>query len=73
VKRLIAEFEEQNFTQIIFPHQGTDWIEYLDEAENTFLNIIHAIAKYQKCFIICADITSVKSKFTDHTNLYFVW
>ena len=72
MRRFIAEFEEQNFTQIIFPHKDTDWLEYLQEAEKTFLNIIKAIALYQKCFIICADITYVKSKFLDHHNLYFV-
>lgn len=71
MKRLIAEFEKQSFTQIIFPHENTDWVEYLEEAENTFMEIILAIARYQKCFIICADITYVKSKFTDHKNLYF--
>ena len=71
MKRLVAEFEEQNFTQIIFPHIATDWVEYLDEAEETFINIINAIASYQKCFIICADITYVKSKFSNHDNLYF--
>lgn len=71
MKRLIAEFEEQNFTQIIFPHKKTDWLEYLEEAEKTFINIILAIRKHQKCFIICEDITYVKSKFDDHTNLYF--
>ena len=71
MKRMIAEFEEQSFTQIIFPHKATDWLEYLGEAEETFINIIHAISKYQKCFIICADITYVKSKFTSHDNLYF--
>ena len=71
MKRLIAEFEEQSFTQIIFPHENTDWIEYLEEAEVTFINIINSIARFQKCFIICADITYVKTKFPDHTNLYF--
>lgn len=71
MKRFIAEFEKQNFTQIIFPHSNTDWIDYLDEAEKTFINIINAISKYQKCFIICADITYVKSKFKNHDNLYF--
>ena len=71
MKRLIAEFEKQSFTQIIFPHENTDWVEYLQDAENTFMEIILAIAPYQKCFIICADITYVKSKFLDHTNLFF--
>ncbi len=71
MKRMIAEFEEQSFTQIIFPHKGSDWIEYLADAEETFINIALAISKYQKCFIICADITYVKSKFQNHDNLYF--
>ena len=43
MKRLIAEFEEQSFTQIIFPHLKTDWIEYLDESEKNFINIINMI------------------------------
>ena len=72
MKRLIGEFEEQSFTQIIFPHKNTDWAECLEEAERTFINIIHSIARFQKCFIICADITYVKSKLTNHHNLYFV-
>ncbi|MBL4730211.1 MAG: agmatine deiminase family protein [Sulfurimonas sp.] len=71
MKRLIAEFEEQNFTQIIFPHKDTDWSAYLEEAEETFIHIINTISKFQKCFVICADITYVKSKFPDHHNLYF--
>ena len=71
MKRFVAEFEEQSFTQIIFPHKNTDWVEYLEEAEENFINIINAIANYQKCFIICADITYVKSKFSNHDNLYF--
>ena len=71
MKRLISEFEEQNFTQIIFPHKDTDWSAYLEEAEETFIHIINTISKFQKCFVICADITYVKSKFPDHHNLYF--
>ncbi|MDF1874270.1 agmatine deiminase family protein [Sulfurimonas sp. SAG-AH-194-I05] len=71
MKRMIAEFEKQSFTQVLFPHVKTDWAEYLQEAEATFVQIIQAIQTYQKCFVICADITYVKSKFQDHTNLYF--
>ena len=72
MKRFIAEFEEQSFTQIIFPHKDTDWVEYLDEAENTFINIINEIIKYQKCLVICADIKYAKSKFDKNNNLYFI-
>lgn len=72
MKRFIAEFEEQSFTQIIFPHAKSDWIDYLEEAEETFANIINAIIRYQKCLVVCDNVESVKSRFTPHENLFFV-
>jgi agmatine/peptidylarginine deiminase len=71
-KRLIAEFEKQTFTQIIFPHEKTDWAEYLEEAQATFVNIINAVRKYQKCLVVCHDINAVKRHFDDYKNLEFV-
>ena len=71
-KRLIAEFEEQSFTQILFPHANTDWVTYLSEAQKTFVNIINAIRKYQKCLVVAYDIDEVKAHFTDENNLEFV-
>jgi len=71
-KRLIAEFEKQSFTQIIFPHADTDWAKYLDEAQKTFINIINTIRGYQKCLIISYDIDAVKAHFSDEKNLEFV-
>ncbi|MFA6193190.1 MAG: agmatine deiminase family protein [Sulfurimonas sp.] len=72
MRRFIAEFEEQSFTQIIFPHAKSDWVEYLDEAEETFTNIINAIIRYQKCLVVCHDLEDVKSRFAQNENLYFV-
>lgn len=72
MKRLLGEFEEQSFTQIIFPHAKTDWLEYLGEAETTFVNIINAIIEFQKCLVICYDLKSVQKFFTQHENLYFI-
>lgn len=72
MKRLIAEFEEQSFTQIIFPHKNSDWVEYLDEAQQTFVNIINAIIKYQKCLVVCDNVESVKARFEPNENLFFV-
>jgi len=45
---LPAEWEEQNFVQLVFPHEQTDWNDYLAEATQTFVNIANVIAKYQK-------------------------
>lgn len=72
MKRMIAEFEEQNFTQIIFPHAKSDWCEYLSEAQTTFTDIINAIIKYQKCLVICDDVEKVKTHFTQNKNLFFI-
>ena len=71
-KRLIAEFEKQSFTQIIFPHQKSDWKPYLQEAQECFVNIINAITKYQKCLVVCDNTQSFKSRFKENENLYFV-
>ena len=71
-KKLIAEFEEQSFTQIIFPHPKTDWAEYLQEAQTTFVNIINVVRKYQPVLLICHDIDTVKKHFQDSTNIQFV-
>ncbi|WP_434581008.1 agmatine deiminase family protein [Sulfurimonas sp. NW15] len=71
-KRLIAEFEEQSFTQIIFPHADTDWADYLEDAQNTFVSIINAIRKYQKCLVVAYDTDAVRKYFSDTDNLEFV-
>ncbi len=72
MKRLIAEFEKQSYTQIIFPHAKTDWVEYLNEAEKTFINIINTVIKYQKCLVVCYDINTVKKHFKENKNLFFI-
>ena len=72
MRRLIAEFEAQSFTQIIFPHAATDWNAYLREAQACFVNIITTIAQFQKCLVICDDVTAVKQHFKSSENLFFV-
>ena len=71
MKRLIAEFEEQSFTQIIFPHIQSDWNEYLEEAQICFIAIINEIIKYQKCLVVCDNIEDVKQHFQENKNLFF--
>ncbi len=71
-KRLIAEFEEQGFTQIIFPHEQTDWAPYLREAQNCFIDIINTIKEFQNCLIICSDKEVTQKYFVSHKNLFFI-
>ncbi len=70
--RLPAEWEEQNFIQLVFPHKDTDWNEYLDASIATFVNIAKAIQKYQKCLIVTKDLNYIKSLFQNKKNLIFV-
>lgn len=69
---LFAEWEKQEFVQLVFPHENTDWIDYLEEAINTFVIIAKSIAKYQKCLIIANNLIYVKSLFSNKNNLTFV-
>jgi len=70
--RYIPEWEEQEFVQLVFPHQNTDWVEYLDDAIDTFVDIAKAIQKYQKCLIIAKDLNKTKMLFKNKKNLIFV-
>jgi len=69
---MLAEWQEQTFVQLIFPHKKSDWSCCLEEASNNFLNIIYAITPYQPCIIICDDIKRVQSYFTTTNNIYFI-
>jgi agmatine deiminase len=68
---LPAEWEQQEFIQIVLPHKNTDWNEYLAESISIFVNIAKNITKYQKCLIIAKDLTYVKSLFVNKKNLIF--
>lgn len=70
--RLPAEWEKQEFVQLVFPHEKTDWNEYLKDAIQNFIEIANTIRKYQKCLIVAKNITFVKSLFPSKKNLLFV-
>jgi len=70
--RLPAEWEEQNFVQLTFPHEDTDWSPYLDDAINTFVQIAKAIQKKQKCLIIAKNLAKTKALFQNKKNLIFI-
>ena len=72
MRHLPAEFEEQSFIQVVFPHTKSDWIDYIEDAEKNFIDIINAIAKYQQCLVDCDDISRVKAHFPSHTNIHFI-
>jgi len=68
---LPAEWEKQEFVQIVFPHEQTDWSDYLAESIETFVNIAKNISQYQKCLVVTKDIEYIKSFFQNKENLIF--
>jgi agmatine deiminase len=69
---MFAEWEPQEFVQLVFPHKDTDWNEYLEDAVKTFVDIAKIIAEYQKVLIITKNTENIKSLFPRKKNLSFV-
>lgn len=60
-KRFPAEWEKQSFVQLTWPHAGTDWADMLDEVNKCFVEIAHAILRFENLVVICPDENEVKS------------
>jgi agmatine deiminase len=57
---LPAEWAEQQFVQLTWPHEGTDWAYMLDEVNECFVNIAREIIKRENLLIVCADTDEVE-------------
>lgn len=64
-KILPAEWAEQQFVQVTWPHAGTDWSYMLEEVNKCFVNIAREILKHEKLLIVCADLAEVKKALGD--------
>lgn len=53
--RLIAEWEKQEYAVVVFPHKHSDWIEYLDEIRDSYINFIKTISRFQMCIVLCEN------------------
>ena len=59
-KILPAEWDEQQFVQLTWPHANTDWAEMLDEVNECFVNIASEIIKHEDLLIVCVDSDEVE-------------
>ena len=59
MKRFPAEWEQQSFVQIAWPHIETDWLPYLDDANLCYRNITREIARREKLVIVTPDPAGV--------------
>ena len=60
--RFPAEWEDQEFVQLTWPHKNSDWRPFLKLVESTFVDIANEISKRQKLLIVCQNPKHLKAK-----------
>lgn len=70
--RLPAEWEQQSFLQLTFPHENSDWKYMLEEVSQCFAEIISVASRFQDVLVVCDDVERVKSFFVSTENIWFV-
>ncbi|MDR2853920.1 MAG: agmatine deiminase family protein [Prevotellaceae bacterium] len=58
---LPAEWAEQEFVQLILPHEDTDWYSTLDEVNKCYAHIALEISKRQKLLVVCNEQKSARN------------
>lgn len=71
---LPAEWAKQQFVQLTWPHEETDWAYMLDEVNTCFVNIASEIVKYENLLIICRSEKRIREllKGTNMSRITFV-
>ncbi|MBQ2786530.1 MAG: agmatine deiminase family protein [Bacteroidaceae bacterium] len=57
---LPAEWHKQQFVQLTWPHENSDWAYMLQEVEQCFTEIAAAISRRQKLLIVAPDTDAVR-------------
>ena len=67
--RLPAEWEEQGYIQLTWPHEETDWKDMLNEVEECYYNIAREIAKRQPLIVVSPRFPSGLYDSGDHKGI----
>lgn len=59
-KILPPEWAQQQFVQLTWPHEQTDWVDMLDEVNQCFVEIACHIIQYENLLIVCKDSKQIK-------------
>lgn len=59
---LLAEWHKQEFVQLTWPHENSDWAYILPEVEECFTNLATEISRREKLLIVAPDISKVKER-----------
>lgn len=69
---LIAEWEKQKGVILAFPHEKTDWADYLEEARECVSSIAINIANYENVYLLCSDEEEARSYFPWIENIVYI-
>ena len=53
---LAAEWHQQSAVLLTWPHKETDWLPWLNQIEQVYIDIVKAISQHQVTVIACHDI-----------------
>lgn len=59
-----AEWHPQSAIQITWPHEGTDWLDIIDEITSFYVTLSKEILKHTKLIIVCKEVAKIKKHFT---------
>ena len=59
---LLPEWANQSAIQLTWPHEGTDWREYLDDICATYAEMADAITRYEKLLVVAPEPEFVKKE-----------
>lgn len=59
---LLPEWANQSAIQLTWPHEGTDWREYLDDICATYAEMANAITRYEKLLVVAPEPELVKKE-----------
>lgn len=59
---LPAEWHQQSFIQLTWPHAGTDWAYMLEEVETCFVKLACEISARQRLLIVAPQVDAVKEQ-----------
>ncbi|MDD4427907.1 MAG: agmatine deiminase family protein [Paludibacter sp.] len=64
-KQLPPEWAPQQFVQLTWPHEQTDWVDMLDEVNQCFVEIVRHIVQHEKLLIVCKESKQIKTLLKD--------
>jgi len=62
IRRLPAEWEEQDGVLLAWPHEETDWRDCLREAERVYARIAEAIGRFERVLILAPRRVAIEQK-----------